>query len=824
MIVQKYIFATNKLIRMKKIFRVGLLIAALLPAFVIGQITNPDSAYSQESKVMIDGEVADLFHNYLDDEKEPIKIGSLTLRWNKISIDSPIKVRYKYSDQNVWSYSKEFSPNQNSITLDSLDENKILNWSLGNGNAWTARINSPTMGDHVIENMVVKGKEEGVKISWSINYEVSKFLSDNNIMAVISYNTDIGKKRHKSGMKGNDWKYTEPFSILKNKYEINGLIGNEKYHFKLGFSPAGNIDVNKEYKSRMIWSESIKSKTERGWGIAKLLVLIGSLGFFIYGMKLMSEGLQQASGSMLRKMLGSITSNRFKGVLTGFGITSLVQSSSVTTVMTVSFVNAGLMTLRQSAGVMMGANIGTTITAWIILIIGFKVSVGSYAYMLIAFAFPLLFIKSGKAKSWATAIVGFCILFIGLGELKDAVPSLDNDSAIVQFFIDFKDVWYGPVMFVILGALVTVVIQSSSAAMALTLAMVAKGAIPFEVACAMVLGENIGTTITAELASLIANVHAKRSARIHSMFNLVGVTWMLLIFPFFLDLVGFIVEYSGGAEFNPLDSGMAATGIAIFHTFFNLANVVLLIWFVPLLVSLAEKTVKSKGDSDEEFKLDFIGGPVGATADISILEAQKEVSKFGTVTARMNTFVHEVINNSSKKKKAKLFSKLEKYEEITDRVEIEIADYLAKVSRLEMSDRASIKMRAMLSITNDLERVGDIFYQISKALEKKESEKLYFTPEQREGLNEMLSLVDQAFKVMNTNLEADKNDVSLQDAIDAEQKINKHRNKLRKVHLKDLEAGESNMQGALIYSNVFSSLEKVGDHIINVSEAVSGEV
>ena len=809
---------------MNKIFKIGLLVIALLPSLVFGNDLTEVINTSDEPKIQISGAKADLFDNYLDAEKEPLKIGSMKLNWESVNSESNIKVRYKYAVDTDWKYSSEINPSETSIIIDSLDENKILTWSVGNEFGWSETIHSPTMGAHVFENIVVKGIEEGVKISWSINYDVSKFLADNNILAVVTYNTDIGKKRHKSGMKGNDWMYSEPFSILDNKFKIEELKGNEKYHFKIGFSPNGSLAENMKDKSKMIWSETIKASTDRGWGIAKLLILIGSLGFFIYGMKLMSEGLQQASGSMLRKMLGSITANRFKGVLTGFGITSLVQSSSVTTVMTVSFVNAGLMNLRQSAGVMMGANIGTTITAWIILIIGFKVSVGSYAYMLIAFAFPLFFIKNGKAKSWATAIVGFCILFIGLGELKDAVPTLDNNSAIVQFFIDFKDAWYGPIMFVILGALVTVVIQSSSAAMALTLALVAKGAIPYEVACAMVLGENIGTTITAELASLIANVHAKRSARIHSMFNIVGVTWMLIIFPFFTDFVGYIVGSTSGVEFDATDNGMAATGIALFHTMFNLANVVLLIWFVPQLVSLAERTVISKGDADEEFKLDFIGGPIGSTAEMCILEAQKEVSKFGAVTARMNEFVHSAINNSNKKKKAKLFSKLEKYEEITDRVELEITEYLTKVSSLEMSERASEKMRGMLSITTDLERVGDIFYQISKALEKKEDGKIYFTPEQREGLNEMLALIEKAFVVMNTNLEADKKEVNLQDAIDIENRINKQRNKMRKQHLKDLESGESNMQGALIYSNIFSSLEKVGDHIINVSEAISGEV
>lgn len=798
----------------------------LFPFVTVGQTQeiNLQQQIDSENGITAENLNVAAFKNYKNEENDLISLGSVEITWTAISVNGPIKVRYNYAGDTTWNYSQDVQAESLSINLENIEENRILNWSIGYGNAWTSTMAFPTFGKHVFENIVVHPIEEGFEITWSINYHVSEYLAKNNINAVIKYNTEIGDKRNKSGMEGNDWILSKPFPILDNKFKLDGLIGNEKYHFKIGFSPSGDILANQENNAEMVWSDTIKEKTDRGWGVAKLLILIGSLGFFIYGMKLMSEGLQQASGSMLRSMLGSMTSNRLKGVLTGFGITSLVQSSSVTTVMTVSFVNAGLMTLRQSAGVMMGANIGTTITAWVILIIGFKVNVGSYAYMLIAFAFPLLFIKSGKSKAWATTIVGFCILFIGLGELKDAVPSLDRDSAIIQFFIDFKGVWYGPVMFVLLGAFVTVVIQSSSAAMALTLAMVAKGAIPFEVACAMVLGENIGTTITAELASLIANVHAKRSARIHSLFNIIGVGWMLLIFPYFLDIVGALVGITSGEEFDLANPDMAATGIAVFHTFFNLANVVLMVWFVPQLVTLAERTVKSKGDSDEEFKLDFIGGPIGSTAELCILEAQKEVSKFGEVTARMNEFVYNAINNSSKKKKAKLFSKLQKYEEITDRVEVEIADYLAKVSRLEMSDLASIKMRGMLSITNDLERVGDIFYQISKSLEKKEDEKIYFTPEQREGLNEMLELVREAFTIMNKNLEAENRSISMQSAIDIEHRINKLRNKLRKKHLKDLESGEVNMQGALIYSNVFSSLEKVGDHIINVSEAVAGEI
>ena len=662
-------------------------------------------------------------------------------------------------------------------------------------------------------NTFAKGGEANAKVSWSLDHDVYENLKSSDAKLVIKYINKIGKKRYKKGVAGGEWAYTKALDLSTTSHKLENLSGHDTYYFKVGIAPSGNVSNMDD----IVWSDEIKTKTKRAWGIAKLLILIGALGFFIFGMKLMSEGLQQAAGNRLRSMLGSITSNRVKGVFTGFGITSIVQSSSVTTVMTVSFVNAGLMTLRQSAGVMMGANIGTTITGWLVLILGFKVSISAYAYMIIALATPLLFVSKGKARAWVTAIFGFCILFIGLDVLKHAVPSLDASSSIVQFFIDFKDVWYGPVMFVFLGALVTIVIQSSSAAMALTLAMVTAGTIPFEVACAMVLGENIGTTITAEIASLIANVHAKRSARIHSMFNIVGVVWMLLLFPLFLKGLGAIVT---GDPF--VDVAVAGTTIALFHTSFNLINVILLIWFVPQLVSLAERSVKSKGESDEEFKLDFISGPLGSTAELCILEAKKEVAKFGKITSKMNKFVETFINSSERKVKNKMLRKIDKYEDITDRVEIEIADYLGKTARLEMSSGASLRMRAMLNITTDLERIGDIFYQMGKTLEKKDSEKIYFTPEQRNGLNKMIEVVDGAFEIMNENLNSEYGTISLDKAIAKEREINQLRDQLRDEHLEHLGTG-TNVDNALIFSNMFSSLEKVGDHVINVSEYVASK-
>jgi phosphate:Na+ symporter len=695
--------------------------------------------------------------------------------------------------------------------------------SLINVNSNLPSQKSISIDETSFNNIIAKAKEEGFNLSWGINYDVYDALSNKNL--IIKYNTKIGSKRNKKGFEGNEWKYSEPFSISKTNFEIKDLQGGEKYEAYLGVITNSNISKLDPKDYDVIWSKKVKVKTLRGWGIMKFLILLGSLGLFIFGMKIMSDGLQRTAGEKLRKMLGSITSNRFKGVFTGFMSTSIVQSSSVTTVMTVSLVNAGLINLRQSAGVMMGANIGTTITAWLVLLLGFKVSISSYALVLIALGAPLLFMTFRRSKDLANAIIGFAILFIGLQFLKDAVPNLDKDSALVQFFVNYKDIpFISNLMFVGLGALVTIVIQSSSAAMALTLTMVSKGIIPFEVACAMVLGENIGTTITAEIASSIGNVHAKRSARIHSLFNIIGVTWMLIVIPLFLDLIGFFIGQSHGLAFDPENTGMANEGIALFHTLFNSANVLLLIGFVPFLVRFAEKSVSSKGEADEEFKLDYISAAGIALPEVAILEAKKEVAKFGHVTTKMNEFIRTLLNDQDKKTRNKMFSKLKKYEEITDRVEIEVATYLDKLSIQEISQEASSQIRSMLSITNDLERIGDIYYQMSKTIERKDENKIYFLPEQRENLNNMLDVLDKAFAEMNTNLSSEYGHISIENAKKYEREINQIRNDLRKSYLEQAEKGEYKFQPGVMYNNLFSSCEKIGDHIINVSEAVAGEI
>ncbi|HAW19979.1 MAG TPA: Na/Pi cotransporter [Flavobacteriales bacterium] len=555
------------------------------------------------------------------------------------------------------------------------------------------------------------------------------------------------------------------------------------------------------------------------------LELLGSLGFFIYGMKVMSEGIQKAAGTRLRQILGAMTKNRFFGVLTGFFITSLVQSSSATTVMTVSFVNAGLLSLVESAGVMMGANIGTTITAWIVSYFGFKFKIVAVALPIIAVGLPMLLLGKQKAKSWGEFLIGFALLFMGLDALKHAVPDLKQNPEILSFLTSFADGGIlTSLLFVLVGTVITIVVQSSSAAMALTLVMCHNGWIPFPVAAAMVLGENIGTTITAELASLVGNVHAKRSARIHSMFNIIGVTWMVLLLPFALDgIAWFSTAVMGNAS--PFENSESIPfALSYFHTFFNLTNVLLLIWFVPVLVRVAIKSVPSKGDDDEETHLEYIGAGLMGTSELSILEAKKEVVKFSEIAERHVRMVHDLLLEKDNKKKKKLFKRIKKYEDITDRIEAEITEYLTKVSTKQLSDESSTIVRIMLSIINDLERVGDICYQMSVSIDRKEEKKIWFSAEQREQLFELFALVEGALAATTENLNNEYDKIELDKAYNRERDINEKRDRIKKAHFQNIEKAEYGFQNGMIYNDLFSSLEKIGDHVINVNEAVAGKI
>ena len=571
------------------------------------------------------------------------------------------------------------------------------------------------------------------------------------------------------------------------------------------------------------------------FGVYDFLKLVGALGFFIYGMKVMSEGIQKAGGDKMRQILSGMTSNRYFGVMTGFLITALVQSSSATTVMTVSFVNAGLLTLVESAGVMMGANIGTTVTAWIISILGFKVKMSAIALPIIAFGMPMMFAKKGKTKAWGEFLIGFALLFIGLSELKSAVPDIKNNPEILNFLGGFANISFlSRLMFVGVGTILTIVVQSSSAAMALTLVLCNTGVIPFEVAAAMVLGENIGTTITAQLASLVANVHAKRAAKIHFMFNIFGVCWMILLMPWALEMVNYLVlnmtdfvspyltvdQWPVDADGTPISPVPVA--LSIFHTGFNVMNVILMIGFVPLLVRIAEKSVKSKGDLDEEFHLEHIGTGLMQTPELSILEARKEVSKFGDIVERLFGFVEDLLQETDQKKFNKLLERIRKYEDITDRMEVEIADYLTQASRLEMSETASIRVRSMISIVNDMERIGDICYQMSIEINRKNDQKAYFTPEVRENVQSLFQAVKKGIVIMRDNLSNDYSNVDIAPADDAERHINSLRDQMRKEHLRSIEKGEYKIQTGMIYSNLIHSMEKIGDHLFNISEGVTG--
>jgi len=567
-------------------------------------------------------------------------------------------------------------------------------------------------------------------------------------------------------------------------------------------------------------------------GVMTLFNILGALAFFIFGMKMMSEGIQRAAGSQMRNILRSMTKNRYLGVFTGFLITALVQSSSATTVMTVSFVNAGIISLVESAGVMMGANIGTTVTGWIIAILGFKVKLSAYSIPLFAIGVPLLFSKIGKRKYWGEFLIGFAILFLGLSYLKGAIPDLGGEA------LSFIEGWaqygiFSRILFVLVGALVTVIVQSSSAAMAITLTLLYAGWLPLEVAAAMVLGENIGTTITAELASLIGNTQSKRSARIHSLFNIIGVCWMVMLLPWVIEfLTTFVQNFTGlfesNAKIKTADLNEAQTMntyiLAAFHTTFNILNVALLIGFVPWLIKMSIKTVKEKAGDDSIDTLKFINA-ANRTPELATVELQQEVARYGEITTRMLGFSKQLLNSSEEKEKLNLISKLKKYEDITDKFEKEITEYITNLSDKEMTHKTSIRLRSYFNICNDMERIGDIFYQFAKTIESKMNRKIYFVPEQRNKLNELFAIVDRSFIEMNHNLNLTSYDsVSLEKCYDLEEETNVQRNMMRKYDQENLGKEGYDANAAMIFTNLFSSLERIGDHIVNINESVAGEI
>ena len=558
---------------------------------------------------------------------------------------------------------------------------------------------------------------------------------------------------------------------------------------------------------------------------------------FLYGMNLMSSGLQKAAGDRLRNFLSAMTSNPFKGVLTGLGITSVIQSSSATTVMVVSFVNAGLLTLAQAISVIMGANIGTTVTAWLVSWLGFKADISIFAVPLMAVGFVLSISKKSQRRNIAELIVGFSLLFLGLSLMKNSVPDLSETPEVLSFIQGWQGHGFGSVLlFLALGTILTLVLQSSSATMALTIMMLNFGWIRFDMACAMVLGENIGTTITANIAAAVGNTSAKRAALAHTVFNVFGVIWALILFPYFLKLVGFITagifglpNPSGetfavvaGAEGAQSDTQTAALyGLSMLHTLFNTINTLILIWFIPLIEKIVCMVIKdSKNKEDDAYRLRYINAGPLATPELAIEQAFKEIGHFARISRNGLGYIREAVNETDPDKFEEYRAKLVKYEEISDRIEYEIATFLNDVSAGEISESTSIKIKAMYKIIGELESLGDSGESISRILSRRNIHKKTFDAETVRRLNSLIKLVDSAYEVMITNLtladEARLEEIS--NAYDAEDRINNMRNNLRDEEIESIENERKNYQTSVYYLDIVNELEKMGDFMINVSQ------
>ena len=558
---------------------------------------------------------------------------------------------------------------------------------------------------------------------------------------------------------------------------------------------------------------------------------------FLYGMNLMSSGLQKAAGDRLRNFLSAMTSNPFKGVLTGLGITSVIQSSSATTVMVVSFVNAGLLTLAQAISVIMGANIGTTVTAWLVSWLGFKADISIFAVPLMALGFVLSISKKSQRRNIAELIVGFSLLFLGLSLMKNSVPDLSETPEVLSFIQGWQGHGFGSVLlFLALGTVLTLVLQSSSATMALTIMMLNFGWIRFDMACAMVLGENIGTTITANIAAAVGNPSAKRAALAHTVFNVFGVIWALILFPYFLKLVGFITagifglpNPSGetfavvaGAEGAQSDTQTAALyGLSMLHTLFNTINTLILIWFIPLIEKIVCMVIKdSKNKEDDAYRLRYINAGPLATPELAIEQAFKEIGHFARISRNGLGYIREAVNETDPDKFEEYRAKLVKYEEISDRIEYEIATFLNDVSAGEISESTSIKIKAMYKIIGELESLGDSGESISRILSRRNIHKKTFDAETVRRLNSLINLVDSAYEAMITNLtladEARLEEIS--NAYDAEDRINNMRNNLRDEEIESIENGRKNYQTSVYYLDIVNELEKMGDFMINVSQ------
>ena len=569
-------------------------------------------------------------------------------------------------------------------------------------------------------------------------------------------------------------------------------------------------------------------------GILQIFTLLGAMGMFLYGMNLMSSGLQKAAGDRLRGFLSAMTSNPFKRVMTGVGITALIQSSSATTVMVVSFVNAGLLTLVQAIGVIMGANIGTTITAWMVSLLGFKADISILAVPLMLLGFLFSNSKNDQHKNIGELIVGFSLLFLGLSFMKESVPDLKQTPEVLEFVRQWAGHGFWSVMiFLGVGTILTLILQSSSATMAITLIMLSMGWIPFPMACAMVLGENIGTTITANIAASVGNPAAKRAALSHTIFNVFGVVWALILFRPFLGLVGKIIELLGFP--NPAAEGFAVSdpegadgtaalyGLSMLHTLFNTINTLILVWFTGLIAKLVSKIIKEPEKKEEKaFRLKYIeAGPL-ATPELATEQAFNEIIHFAKISRNGLGYARAAINETNADKFEELRGKLVKYEEISDRIEYEIATFLNAVSAEEISERTSLMVKAMYKIIGELESLGDSGESISRILSRRNIHNKSFDGGTIKKLNAMVDLVDNAYDVMILNLtlafEGKLDEIS--NAYAAEDRINKLRDNLRDEEIESIESEHRNYETSVYYMDIVSELETMGDFMINISQTL----
>ena len=568
--------------------------------------------------------------------------------------------------------------------------------------------------------------------------------------------------------------------------------------------------------------------------IMQIFTLLGALGMFLYGMNLMSSGLQKAAGDRLRGFLSAMTSSPLKRVLTGLGITSIIQSSSATTVMVVSFVNAGLLTLVQAIGVIMGANIGTTVTAWMVAFLGFKADISILAIPLMLFGFLFSNSKKNQHKNIGELIVGFSLLFLGLSFMKDSVPDLSETPQVLEFVKDWSSYGFGSVLiFLVFGTILTLVLQSSSATMAITLIMLSMGYIPFTMACAMVLGENIGTTITANIAASVGNTSAKRAAMSHTIFNVFGVIWALILFTPFLGLVGWIIESFGLP--NPAKEGFsvpsptspestaALYGLSMLHTLFNTINTCILIWCTGLIEKAVTKIVKAPANQEKDvFRLKYIeAGPL-ATPELATEQAFNEIVHFAQISKRGLGYAREAINETDADKFEELRSKLVKYEEISDRIEYEIAQFLNAVSSDEVSEKTSVEIKAMYKVIGELESLGDSGETISRILSRRNIKKQVFDEDSIKKLNQLIDLVDKAYDVMITNMELAFNGklVEISNAYAAEDHINTLRNNLRDATIEEIDRDKKSYHTSVYFMDIVSELERMGDYMINISQSL----